>query len=381
MSDYNYVTAQQLGIGSIVNAKGFSSSFGGALVAPSVAQAGAAAVHCQVPVFELMDGAGAWLSERLGVPGAIVTSGASAGVQVCVAACLIKANGGDVSQLPHIPGDRIDVLVPRVSHWRFIPQLVAGTGARPILVGDMRPFDPDYDPSTAGVSREMLEPLISPRVAAIYFFLGPQTMDQLRDTVALANAAGLPVIVDAAGQLPPRSHLWELVNLGASFVIFSGGKALRGPQASGLVVGNAELVSVARELAFPRYSIGRALKVGKETVLALLTAVDVFCAGSDDEDLRNWESVVREIVDGVDGVGGATCRVSRSRTLGYPAMAPRAELTFANPRQQTRVLGGLRDGQPRIEIGARNDRYYVDPVALSAGDPKIIVQRLRALLI
>src|SRR5207302_2135557 len=123
-----------------------------------------------------------------------------------------------------------------------------------------------------------LEAAITPRTACVLYFAGAHYATgalPLADVVAVAHEHNVPVLVDAAAQIPPIANLWHFTReLGADIAIFSGGKGLRGPQSSGLVLGRREIVEACRANGSPNHSVGRPMKVGKEELLGLLAAVE-----------------------------------------------------------------------------------------------------------
>ncbi|WP_269476450.1 aminotransferase class V-fold PLP-dependent enzyme [Phytohabitans suffuscus] len=122
-----------------------------------------------------------------------------------------------------------------------------------------------------------------PRTAAVVYFAGTRFERYalpLEQVVDLAHEAGVPVIVDAAAQLPPVENLWHYTGLGADLALFSGGKGPRGPQASGLVLGRRDLVDACRAHACPNHALGRTMKTSKENVLGLVAAVERAAAWS-----------------------------------------------------------------------------------------------------
>src|SRR5918992_374947 len=112
----------------------------------------------------------------------------------------------------------------------------------------------------------------------------------LAEICHVAHAQGVPVIVDAAAELPPPENLRKFSERGADLVVFSGGKGLRGPQASGLILGKRALIEACRLNQNPNSSVGRPMKVGKEEICGLLKAVELYVARDHAADLRRWEA-------------------------------------------------------------------------------------------
>ena len=219
---------------------------------------------------------------------------------------------------------------------------------------------------------------IGENTAAVVFFLGKQTKAQLGEVIPEATKRDVPVIVDAAAQLPPRSNLTEIVEMGASLVSFSGGKGLRGPQCSGLVLGKKEFVEAARLNSSPHSAVGRGMKVGKEEIMGLLTAVELFLAKDENEELAEWHSRVAHIVQAVQSIDGVQAEVRSREQNASPRIAPRAYITLADSSGKTprQVIEELREGEPSIVVRQDSNAILIDPMTLMPGEEEIIAKRL-----
>jgi len=223
---------------------------------------------------------------------------------------------------------------------------------------------------------------IGPRTAGVVFFLGQQPREDLPPLIAGARAAGVPVIVDAAAQLPPRANLTDLVGMGAELVVFSGGKGLRGPQASGLVMGTEERVAAARANANPQNAIGRGMKVGKEEIMGLLTAVDLFLSRDEAEELAAWERQAATICAAVADLSGVRASVVAREPPAAPWIVPRAYLRLEEgaPVTEQCLMSELAAGDPPIIPRRTSLGLMFDPMTLEPGEDSIVARRLRALL-
>ena len=259
----------------------------------------------------LQERIGERLARRIGVEGALVTCGAASGVQQAAAACLTGTDAERVQRLPFTDGWRNRFVIPQVDAHDYLFQVIASVGGVLVKVGSK-----ESCPTAA------IEEALDDDTAAVVHYLGKQTLQQLAEVVAVAEPRGIPVIVDAAAQLPPRSNLTEPVRLGAGLVVFSGGKGLRGPQSSGLVLGKAELIEAARMNGSPASSVGRGMKVGKEELMGLLAAVELFLDGSDEDDYRRWRADAELIVAGLEGIEDVRATVDDGDQLFFPGGVP-----------------------------------------------------------
>ena len=311
-----------LGVRPFINCRGNATAIGGSIMPEPVLEAMRQAAGSFVALETLQERIGERLARRIGVEGALVTCGAASGVQQAAAACLTGADAERVQRLPYTDGWRNRFVIPQVDVHDYIFQVIAAVGGVLVKVGSK-----ESCPTSA------IEEALDDDTAAVVHYLGKQTLEQLADVVAVAEPRGIPVIVDAAAQLPPRSNLTEPVRLGAGLVVFSGGKGLRGPQSSGLVVGKAKLIEAARMNGSPASSVGRGMKVGKEELMGLLAAVELFLDGSDEEDYRRWRADSELIVAGLEGIDGVRATVDDGDELFFPGRrAARPHRAFLGDR-------------------------------------------------
>jgi L-seryl-tRNA(Ser) seleniumtransferase len=237
---------------------------------------------------------------------------------------------------------------------------------------------------------------ITDRTAAVYYLAGPRSLPALTEVAAVARARGVPVLVDAAAQLPPRDNLRRFLNEGADLVCFSGGKAIGGPQASGILAGRRDLVSSALlqmldldlperqfrappEFAplgqlrgLPHHGIGRSAKPGKEEIVGLLAALRRFVAEDPAERTARWTARL-ESVAAVAGAppGIEITLVPDAAKPGLPLLL----LRFASPEAALRAEARLRRQDPAIHVDASRIRravLAVNPIALADADAALL---------
>jgi L-seryl-tRNA(Ser) seleniumtransferase len=186
----------------------------------------------------------------------------------------------------------------------------------------------------------------------------------------------VPVIVDAAAELPPPEHLRLFSVLGADLVVFSGGKGLRGPQASGIILGKRDLIEACRLNNNPHSSIGRPMKVGKEEICGLVRAVELYVARDHAADLRTWDGWTQVVLDAVQGLTGITAMRIMARTIPQAQIAvdaARAGISAAEIARQ------LRDGDPSIRLTQTGETLVINPHNLEATEEaELVAARLRA---
>ncbi len=305
---------ERLGVRRVVNASDTLTALGGGRLSPGVLAAMAQAASHHVDVDELLAAAGEHLARLTRNDAALVVSGAAAGLAVATAACVAGDSPAAVDALPGAPGPRHEVVMLRSQRNPYDRAVLQG-GATIVEIGY---FD--------ATPRWQLEAALSDRTAAVVWFAGTQYewgALPLADVLAVARPAGVPVIVDAAAQIPPVENLWRYTrDEGADLVVFSGGKGLHGPQASGLVLGRADLVRAAAAHAYPHHGVGRSMKTSKENVLGLVAAVEEALAADRDAQRAVWETQVSRVVTTLSAVDGVSAwRVGEGR-LGQ--QCPRA---------------------------------------------------------
>ena len=217
---------EQLGVRTIVNAAGPVTRLSGARMDADVIDAMCEAAQVCVDIAELQAGAGQLIAEVTGAEAGYVTSGAAAGLVLATAACVTGMDPGKMNRLPDTSGMKNEVIIPR-SHRNFYDHAVRSAGVSLIEVGISDRF------SGAGVrDTEAWEiaDAISDQTAAIVYVAQSFAQPPLPQVTAVAHKCGVPVIVDAAGQLPPAANLKRFIREGADAVCFSGGKTIGGPQ-------------------------------------------------------------------------------------------------------------------------------------------------------
>ena len=322
-----------------------------------------------VRIETLQERIGEKLAARIGVEGALITCGAASGMQQAAAACLTGSDPERVQRLPYTDDWCNRFVIPQVDAHDYIFQMIAAVGGVLVRVGSK-----ESCPTSA------IEEALDDKTAAIVHYLGKQTLEQLAEVVAVAEPRGIPVIVDAAAQLPPRSNLTEPVRLGAGLVVFSGGKGLRGPQSSGLMVGNGKLIEAARMNGSPASSVGRGMKVGKEELMGLFAAVELFLDGNDSQDYVRWRTDAELITVKLQGIDGVRVTIDEGDELFFPGGVPRVRIELLGGRKAKIYETLLLDGEPSIIMGGWDGGMFVDPMTLQPSEAEQAADRLYEVL-
>ncbi len=329
---------------------------------PAVVDAMVAASKSTVYLGELQDVIGARIAVMTQNEAAMVTCGAAAGIVLAVSACMTGEDRKKMASLPDTKGMKNEVIVQR--HMRFDEDCVLKqTGARIIEIAG------------AGLLGEAeLAAAIGPCTAAIFTtpWIGSKTIP-LPSVVRLARERNIPVIVDAAAELPPSENLWKFTKeVGADLAIFSGGKGLRGPQSSGLAVGKKRLIEAMKMQASPHCYIGRPMKVGKEEMAGLYVAVECLLATPDQERKDLLEKRMLHI----------ETRLSHLSFLRFEHEESCLIIKWdeiANTATAEEVAARMRSGKPGIECGCSNG-LRLNMATLQTGEEEIAASRIAEIM-
>ncbi len=316
----------RLGLQPLLNAAGRYTKFGGSVMPPPVVAAMNSAAESHVDLEALQTTVGQKIAELTHNEAAFVTTGAAAGL---VLSLMALATGQDEAAVRRMAEGRHrsrQVIVQRSQAIPYLPA-VRLAGMEIVEVGNLWLTD-EHD-IRAAVTEDTLAIL---HVAGQNVARGSMPLPEL---VRVADELAVPVVVDAAAQLPPVSNLWELTGAGAVAAVFSGGKDLEGPQASGLVVGTAALVEAIRLHSAPRQRLARALKTGKEEMAGLLAAVERYVGLDHDQRRAGWDRTLADWAATLATVPGISTLRDELNEAGQPL--PRLLVSWA-------------DGPPTAEI-------------------------------
>jgi len=367
---------RSIGVRPVINARGTFTIITGSTTLPEVKRAMDEASRSFVNMDELMDGVGKRLADLSGAEWGIVTAGCCAAVTHCTAAAIAGGNPERMQRLPDLAGTGLksEVIVPAYSH-NVYDHAVRMLGVKLVVVRDKSEFEGAFNERTAMV-----------------YILAGQGDEGPLGTAAVSEVArrkNVPVVVDAAAEvltLKPNVHLAR----GASAVAYSGGKCIRGPQAAGLLLGEKSLLRGAWINSAPHHAFGRSVKVGKEEIMGMLAAVEMWVKRNHQAEWAQWESWLDHIAAGVKRVPGVTTRVNQpseglsNRTpelviewdgakLGITGQEMSKTVLDTEPRIVLSRASGSRPGQMASSVG-------VVPYQMTPGDEKVVADRLYALL-
>ncbi len=284
---------EELGIRPVINAAATYTKLGGSIMPPEVRAAMTAAANSFIDLFELQEKVGNRIAELTHNEAAYVSSGAAAGITLSTIACLVGTDRDKAMRLPDVSGlDKNEVIMFKAQRNSY-DFAISQTGARLIEAA-----------SSAGD----LQAKINSKTACVFWFAGENFVVpgvSIEEVITIAHARNVPVIVDAAAQIPYVANFWHFTkDLEADAVIFSGGKGLRGPQSSGLVLGKQSIIDGCRAQGAPNHGFGRPMKVGKEEFAGILAAVQWTLEQDEDELIGGYEQVVANWMEDLAGIPG-----------------------------------------------------------------------------
>jgi uncharacterized pyridoxal phosphate-dependent enzyme len=361
---------EELGVTTVINGQGTMTYLGGSLPRLEVEAVMALAGKHFVSVPDLEVAAGKRISEILKLPPdyfALVTSGAAAAMQSGLAGILTRDNPQFIKQIPDLTGMKSEVIIQK-SHRNPFDHQLRSTGVRLVEVEN----------------RDDLLKALNEKTAMMHFSNFANATGQIKvdEWVKLGKEHNIPTFIDAAADTPPVSHLWDYANMGYDLIAFSGGKAIRGPQCAGLLVGRRDLVGFALLNNSPHEdTIGRSQKVGKEEIIGMVKALECYLQEDHDALNQEWQRRLDQVSAQITKVPGVTTRFYVPDVANH---VPHMEIVWdtrisASPKD---VVSALRKGDPSIILSAGEDSPHVsmNSFMLQPGEEKIIADAMFAVL-
>ena len=362
---------EELGVKTVINCQGTMTVLGGSILRPELEAVMAQAGRHFVPIADLELAAGKRIAEMLKLPEgytALVTSGAAAAMQSGLAGILTGNDERFIKQIPDLTGMKSEVVIQK-SHRNPFDHQLRTTGVKLIVVE----------------TRDDVRQAINERTAMMHFTNFANAAGQIKvdEWVKLGKEYRIPCMNDAAADTPPVSHLWDYANMGYDLVTFSGGKAMRGPQCAGLLIGRKDLVANALLNNSPHEdTLGRSQKVGKEEIVGMVKALDLYLNEDHDALWKEWQVQLEYVSRQVQRVAGVTT------SFFVPDIAnhvPHMAITWDSGRlalTPAEVSRRLRDSSPSIVMAAGEERpgLVMNSFMLQPGENRIVAERLTRIL-
>jgi len=360
----------ELGVPTVINCEGTMTMLGGSILRPELEAVMAMAGRHFVSIPALEVAAGKRISEMLKLPdgySALVTSGAAAAIQSGLAGILTGDNESFIRQIPDLTGMKSEVIIQK-SHRNPFDHQLRNTGIKLVEIE----------------TREQLRQAVSDRTAMMHFSNFANAAGQIKvdEWIKLGKQYNIPCMNDAAADTPPVSHLWDYANMGYDLITFSGGKAMRGPQCAGLLIGRKDLVGYALLNNSPNEdTIGRSQKVGKEEIIGMVKALELYLKEDHDALTREWQARLERISGELTKIPGV------STSFFTPDIAnhvPHMQISWDSrvPLESKQVSQMLRNSKPSIVIGGGEGRPGLSMCSfmLQPGEDKIVAEQLSRVL-
>jgi L-seryl-tRNA(Ser) seleniumtransferase len=339
---------------------------GGSLIRPEVEAVMAQAARHFVSIPALEVAAGKRLAEMLKLPAGysvLVTSGAAGAMQSGLAGILTGDNESLIRQLPDLTGMKSEVIIQK-SHRNPFDHQLRGTGVKLVEIE----------------TPDQLRRAVNERTAMMHFTNFANAAGQIKvdEWIKLAKEYKIPAMNDAAADTPPASHLWDYTNMGYDLVTFSGGKAIRGPQCAGLLIGREDLIHYALLNNSPfEDTLGRGQKVGKEEIIGMIKALEIYVNEDHEQLAREWQERLDKISRQITQIPGVSTSFFTPEVANH---VPHMQITWSpaislTPQQASQVL---RSGTPSIVLGGGEGRVglAMNSFMLQPGEEQIVAEQL-----
>jgi uncharacterized pyridoxal phosphate-dependent enzyme len=363
-----------LGIKRIINASGNNSRLGSSVLGRDVLDAMCEASKWYVNMGELQLRCGEFIAKVTGAEAGLITSGAAGGLLLATAACITGKNRALMLELPQAGAGR-EVIIQK-GHRTGYDQAVRNAGPTLIEVG--LPYQ---------TFPEQIEYSINEKTVAILFVYGEQVNRKgevpLETVIEIARRHGIPIIVDGSLINYPFERIKECLKLGVDIIVTSGGKHIFGPAGTGFLCGRKDLVEACRMQCGPEYGIGRPMKVGKEEMIGLITAIENYIQKDHESEQKRWEEIVHYLAKQLIELPNIEVTITDSDEVDRPV--PRAFVRVDEKRvgrDAQEIVNLLRAGDPPMwvqEFNLLEGILILNPVGLLEGDEELILKAFRNL--
>ncbi len=359
--------AAELGVRTLINAAGTYTTLSASLMPPEVFAAMQVASRKFVPLNELHDAVGARIAELLHCEAAMITAGCASALSLATAACVAGSDRDKIRQIPDTHNLKNEVIIQK-GHRNGYDHAIRNAGVEIVEVETSRDLELAVNHRTA--------------MMAFFNFATPDGQIGHEEYLAVAKKNGIPTVIDAAADVPPVDNLYRFTKMGFDLVAFSGGKGMRGPQSSGMLLGRKDLIAAARMNDSPNSdSLCRTNKVNKEEMIGMLVALEMFVNRDHDAVWKDWEARCSRIGAAVAGI-----KTVQSETF-VPEIAnhvPHLRIVWdekAVGMSYHDVARKMREGEPSIEVRpGSQDALEIGVWMLEPGEDEIVGRRLHEVL-
>jgi uncharacterized pyridoxal phosphate-dependent enzyme len=356
---------KELGVRTFINAAGTYTFMTGSLMHDEVVEAIRSTSHEFCLLDELQDKVGEKIAALVKSEAAVVTAGCFSAMTLGLAGVLTGTDPKKAELLPNLAGTgmKSEVIIQK-GHDVGYSHALMNTGCKIVFVETI----------------EDVEKAINDKTAMLWFLNIQSDKGQIthEQWVALGKKHNIPTMIDMAADVPPVSNLWKFNEMGFDLVCVSGGKAMKGPQSAGILMGKKNLIAAARVSMPPRGStIGRGMKVNKEEIIGMYVALDHYLKYDHYAEWKVWESRVATIQHGISPINGVSTEI-KVPTLGN--VTPTLHVTWDKNKVKistTQLQDGLRNGNPSIEVVNNGDEHIsITTWVMKSGEEQIVARRL-----
>jgi len=374
---------EKLDIKPGINACGTVTRLGGSRLPDEVTLAMAGVAKSFVPMHEFHQKAGEYIAGLLEADACCITCGAAAGLAVSSAAAMTRGDSQKALQLPDTTGMPNEILMLK-AHRILYDQalLLSGAKIREIDIETENSIETEIVTKT-DTAVTLLEKEINDRTAMFVYVAEREKVQgtiPLPDLVPLLKKKKIPLLVDAAAELPPKENIKNYLKAGADLVLFSGGKEIRGPQASGLILGSKEFIAACHANCCPNYSIGRAMKISKEAIAGLAAAVELFVSKDYKQQMSTWEDMTKQICSSLEDRNDVHIRSGYPETPGVqPTIILRA---YIKPKKMTaaKLQEKLLAASTPVYVDIKDDEIFLNPQCLEPEELEPLIKTLHQCL-
>jgi len=391
-----YNPYKKFGLRRVINGATCLTRLGGSIAHPDVYETMKDASKSFIQIPELQAWAGKKIAEATGAEAGLPTAGANNALMLGAAACIMKNTELEnynpleletwshlTLRVPaHLEGLPTEFIVQKNNRFVY-DHAVECVGGRFIEVGGEH-----------GATEEELDKAYNPGKTAAYYYTVRSAANSLplETMIKIAKKNNIPIIVDAAAELPPKMKLTQYIDMGADLVIFSGGKYLGGPNNSGVLAGRKDLIKLAHLQAYPFHGVGRASKMSRETIVGFVKALELYLERDEREEFEKWMEVAEFLAIQLEKIPGVKTGITYHQTIeeGLP-MAPICYLELNEEKfsiTSENLVNTLRDGDPSIEILLEpgflleecKGKVAINPEFMLEGDAQIVVKEITEIL-
>ena len=357
------IYTKMLGLRPIVPCRGHTTAFGGSLMPQEVLRAMEEANDCFIDMIELHKAAGVRIAKIMKAEAAVVSCGSFSAMLLGAAACLTGKDPAKIEALPHPTWPKREVFIQK-AHRILYDRAYRAAGAT------IREFE----------TKEQMAAAINEKTAMLAALASTEQNPRpgvmtVKEYVELGKKSGVPVLVDAASELPPASKLTQYTTMGADLTVISGGKGILGPQSSGLLAGRKDLIEAALIHSSPNANIGRGMKVGKEEIIGLLVALERYVSLDHDQVFDSWNRKAQYMASQLQGIPGfrAAYQVNKQGFGEVRIDWDRNKIPLTGKQAAT----GLYNGEPRLMYYDDDEGGVLQTRSMKDGDEIVAVRCLR----